>query len=66
MVRCSKARIGLLVRPSAASYIRDAHRLVFTIDAIDNIGTKVDLLHYCHSHNIKVSQRQWFGFPRLT
>ena len=25
-----------------------------TIDAIDNIGTKVDLLHYCHSHNIKV------------
>jgi len=25
-----------------------------TIDAIDNISTKVDLLHYCHSHNIKV------------
>jgi tRNA A37 threonylcarbamoyladenosine dehydratase len=28
-----------------------------TIDAIDNIGTKVDLLHYCHSHNIKVGHR---------
>ena len=25
------------------------------IDAIDNISTKVDLLHYCHSNNIKVS-----------
>ena len=25
-----------------------------TIDAIDNISTKVDLLKYCHDHNIKV------------
>lgn len=35
--------------------------LVLTVivpaDAIDNISTKVDLLHYCHSHNIKV------GYP---
>jgi len=28
-----------------------------TIDAIDNISTKVDLLHYCHSHNIKVGHQ---------
>ena len=28
-----------------------------TADAIDNIGTKVDLLHYCHSHNIKVGRQ---------
>ena len=28
-----------------------------TADAIDNISTKVDLLHYCNSHNIKVSPR---------
>lgn len=26
----------------------------FVIDAIDNIDSKVDLLHYCHSHNIPV------------
>ncbi|KAF7298564.1 ThiF domain-containing protein [Mycena indigotica] len=26
----------------------------WVIDAIDNIQTKVDLLHYCHSHNIPV------------
>ncbi|KAF9651235.1 hypothetical protein BDM02DRAFT_3139558 [Thelephora ganbajun] len=26
----------------------------WVIDAIDNISTKVDLLHYCHSNNIKV------------
>jgi tRNA threonylcarbamoyladenosine dehydratase len=25
-------------------------------DAIDNISTKVDLLHHCHSHNIKVGR----------
>ncbi|KAF7317723.1 tRNA threonylcarbamoyladenosine dehydratase [Mycena kentingensis (nom. inval.)] len=26
----------------------------WVIDAIDNIQTKSDLLHYCHSHNIRV------------
>ncbi|KZT26172.1 ubiquitin-protein ligase molybdopterin-converting factor [Neolentinus lepideus HHB14362 ss-1] len=26
----------------------------WVVDAIDNITTKVDLLHYCHSNNIKV------------
>ena len=31
-----------------------------TIDAIDNIGTKVDLLHYCHSHDIKVGHQMGF------
>lgn len=25
-------------------------------DAIDNITTKVDLLKYCHDHNIRVSK----------
>lgn len=26
----------------------------FIVDAIDNIDSKVDLLHYCHSHSLKV------------
>ncbi|EPQ50854.1 hypothetical protein GLOTRDRAFT_81982, partial [Gloeophyllum trabeum ATCC 11539] len=26
----------------------------WVVDAIDNIATKVDLLHYCHAHDIKV------------
>ena len=37
--------------------------LVLTVapaDAIDNISTKVDLLHYCHSHNIKVGHLDVF------
>ena len=32
-------------------------QLGFIVDAIDNIGTKVELLHYCHSHDIKVCRR---------
>ncbi|KAH0117747.1 hypothetical protein KCU66_g10314, partial [Aureobasidium melanogenum] len=32
----------------------DGHKPDFVIDAIDNIDSKVDLLAYCHKHNIKV------------
>ncbi|THX47574.1 hypothetical protein D6C77_10483 [Aureobasidium pullulans] len=32
----------------------DGHKPDFVIDAIDNIESKVDLLAYCHKHNIKV------------
>ena len=35
----------------ATCYVLD---LTCPLDAIDNIGTKVDLLAYCHSNNIKV------------
>lgn len=34
--------------------------LVHTADAIDTISTKMDLLHYRHSHNIKVSREVEF------
>ena len=30
------------------------HKPDYVIDCIDNIGSKVDLLHYCHSHSIPV------------
>lgn len=33
---------------------QDGQRVDFVIDAIDNIESKVDLLHYCHINNIKV------------
>lgn len=32
----------------------DGHKPDFVIDAIDNIDSKVDLLHYCHKNGIKV------------
>ena len=33
-------------------------------DAIDNITTKVDLLKYCHDHNIKVRVLHLLDGPR--
>lgn len=33
---------------------QDGQRVDFVIDAIDNIESKVGLLHYCHKNNIKV------------
>ena len=53
-VRCLKAWIGLLVRgfySIAAPLLCSQFSLT---DAIDNISTKVDLLHHCHSRSIKV------------
>ena len=32
----------------------DGQKPDYVIDAIDNIDSKVDLLHYCHKHNIRV------------
>lgn len=32
----------------------EVRRFTISSDAIDNIQTKVDLLKYCHDHNIKV------------
>ena len=52
-MRCLKAWIGLSVSCLAAGTPL-CSRPGSTVDAIDNIGTKVELLHYCHSHNIKV------------
>ena len=49
-----KVWIGLLVRSSATGAPHLRSQPGPTVDAIDNIGTKVELLHYCHSHNIKV------------
>jgi len=33
-------------------------------DAIDNITTKVDLLKYCHEHNIRVSKHLSQALPK--
>ena len=35
-----------------------------TVDAMDNIDTEVDLLYYCHSHNMKAGHRWSSGRPR--
>jgi len=53
-LRCLKAWIGLSVRFLAITAPYLCSWLGSAVDAIDNIGTKVELLHYCHSHNIKV------------
>ena len=37
-----------------------------TIDAMDNIDTEVDLLYYCHSHNMKAGHRWSSGRPRTS
>ena len=57
VVSCWKTWIGLLVCFAVISALLHAHGWVPRSDAIDNIGTKVDLLHYCHSHNLKVSRQ---------
>ena len=54
---CSKGWIGLLVRSFVGGAPPLCSQLGFIVDAIDNIGTKVELLHYCHSHDIKVCRR---------
>lgn len=45
------ARIDLWQKETGGDLLEGAD---WVIDAIDNITTKVDLLKYCHDHNIKV------------
>ncbi|RPD61758.1 ubiquitin-protein ligase molybdopterin-converting factor [Lentinus tigrinus ALCF2SS1-7] len=45
------ARIDIWRKESGGDLLEGAD---WVIDAIDNITTKVDLLKYCHEHNIKV------------
>ncbi|KAG6906592.1 hypothetical protein DXG01_012995 [Tephrocybe rancida] len=45
------ARIDIWRKEEGADLLEGAD---WVIDAIDNITTKVDLLKYCHDHNIKV------------
>lgn len=52
--------MGLAVGKLFCCIVLPCSQLVDTIDAIDNIGTKMDLLHYRHSHNIKVSREVEF------
>ena len=51
VVRFLQALTGLSVRIFKMIEVR---RFTISSDAIDNIQTKVDLLKYCHDHNIKV------------
>lgn len=50
-MRFLQALTGLSVRIFKMIEVR---RFTISSDAIDNIQTKVDLLKYCHDHNIKV------------
>jgi tRNA A37 threonylcarbamoyladenosine dehydratase len=46
--------VGSTAEAQLAPWGADGHKPDFVIDAIDNIDSKVDLLAYCHSHNIPV------------
>ncbi|EEB07010.1 moeb/ThiF domain-containing protein [Schizosaccharomyces japonicus yFS275] len=47
------ARITLFQKDNADELLMEGQP-VFIVDAIDNIQTKVDLLAYCHEHNLRV------------
>jgi tRNA A37 threonylcarbamoyladenosine dehydratase len=46
--------VGSTAEAQLSPWTQDGHKPDFVIDAIDNIDSKVDLLAYCHSHNIPV------------
>ncbi|KAL1303884.1 hypothetical protein AAFC00_000338 [Neodothiora populina] len=45
---------GATAESQLAPWTSDGQAPDFVVDAIDNIDSKVDLLAYCHKHNIKV------------
>ncbi|KAL2376088.1 hypothetical protein RJZ90_007729 [Blastomyces dermatitidis] len=50
----SEAAADALLRPWNMQGDKETRKPDFVLDCIDNISSKVSLLHYCHSHNIPV------------